>query len=98
QVHRAYAQMNKGDLAVEEGDMKLALREYGAAEKMFPENLEMKYWKAVAMTNNGQVDEAMPIFKLIFDEDPNWKELTRRLPASGLLLIEPELVEQILAL
>ena len=97
-VHRAYEHMNNGDLAVEKGNMKLALQEYGAAEAMFPKNLEMKYWKAVAMTNNGQVDEAMPIFKLIFDEDPNWKELTRRLPASGLLLIEPELVEQILAL
>ena len=39
--------MNKGDLAVEKNDMKLAMDEYNAAMKMFPENLEMKYWTAV---------------------------------------------------
>ncbi|MBE9517028.1 MAG: DUF1028 domain-containing protein, partial [Bacteroidetes bacterium] len=43
-VHRAYDHMNRGDLAVEHQDMEGALREYGAAEKMFPRNLEMKYW------------------------------------------------------
>ncbi|MEL6132133.1 MAG: tetratricopeptide repeat protein, partial [Bacteroidota bacterium] len=86
------------DLAVEKGNMKLALQEYGAAEAMFPKNLEMKYWKAIALANNGRVEDAMPIFKAIFDEDPNWKELTRRLPAAGLLMIEPDTIEQILAL
>ena len=46
-VYRAYEHMNKGDLAVEKNDMKLAMDEYDAAMKMFPENLEMKYWTAV---------------------------------------------------
>ncbi|PLX18754.1 MAG: Zn-dependent protease, partial [Marinilabiliales bacterium] len=45
-VHRAYEHMNNGDLAIEHGDMELALSEYGSAEEMFPDNLEMKYWKA----------------------------------------------------
>jgi len=91
-VHRAYEHMNRGDLAVEHQDMELALREYGAAEEMFPRNLEMKYWKAVALANNGRIEEALPIFEYVFDRDNNWRELTRRLPASGLLTVsDPEL-------
>jgi tetratricopeptide (TPR) repeat protein len=84
--------MNRGDLAVEHQDMEAALREYGAAEKMFPGNLEMKYWKAVALANNGRMEEALPIFEYVFDRDHHWRELTRRLPASGLLMLsDPEL-------
>ena len=84
-VHKAYEHMNRGDLAVELGDMTTALKEYGAAENLFPENLEMKYWKAVAMANNNQLQESLLIFKEIFSADENWRELTRRLPKSGLL-------------
>lgn len=86
-VHRAYEHMNNGDLAVEKGDMKMALIEYGAAEKMFPGNLEMRYWKAVALANNGMIEESLPLFRSIFEQDSNWRELTRRLPDSGLLTV-----------
>lgn len=92
-VHRAYEHMNKGDLAVEANDMEKALKEYGAAEKMFPDNLEMKYWKAVALANSGRMEEARPIFEKVFAADENWKEMTSRLPASGLLNISEEELE-----
>lgn len=94
-VHRAYEHMNKGDLAVEANDMDKALQEYGAAEKMFPDNLEMKYWKAVALANSGRMDEAKPIFEKVFAEDENWKEMTTRLPASGLLTISEEELKEL---
>ena len=84
-VHQAYEHMNRGDLAVEHDDMETALKEYGAAEQLFPENLEMKYWKAVAMANNGRLQESLTLFKEVFSADENWRELTRRLPKSGLL-------------
>lgn len=86
-VHRAYDHMNKGDLAVEHGNMLLALKEYAAAEEMQPENFEMKYWKAVTMANNGMLEEALPIFKIVFANDTNWREMTKRLPVSGLLIV-----------
>jgi len=97
-IHRAYDHMNRGDLAIEHNDMELALREYGAAEEMFPRNLEMKYWKAVALANNGRLSEALPIFDYVFEHDKNWKELTRRLPASGLLKVSADELEKILDL
>jgi len=98
QVHRAYEHMNRGDLAVDTGDMKTALKEYGAAEQMFPDNLEMKYWKAVALANNQRLSEALPIFSEVFSADENWRELTRRLPDSGLLNLGKEQLKNILDL
>ena len=35
-VHKAYDHMNKGDLAIEHNDMDLAMKEYSAAEELFP--------------------------------------------------------------
>ncbi|MEE4196763.1 MAG: DUF1028 domain-containing protein [Bacteroidales bacterium] len=97
-VHRAYEHMNNGDLAVEQGNMTKALEEYSEAEKMFPENLEMKYWKAIALANNQRMEEALPIFKEIFNKDPNWREMTTRLPASGLLNVSEEELNMILSI
>ncbi len=98
QVHRAYEHMNRGDLAVEKGDMAAALKEYGAAEQIFPENLEMKYWKAVALANNHRLSEALPIFREVFTSDENWRELTRRLPESGLLNLPDDDMKKILSI
>lgn len=95
-VYRAYEHMNKGDLAVEKNDMKLAMEEYNAAMKMFPENLEMKYWTAVTLANTNQVEKSLPMFKEIFALDKNWKELTKRLIPVGLLTVDEAALEKIL--
>lgn len=97
-VHEAYEYMNRGDLAVEHGDMEQALMEYGAAEALMPDNLEMKYWKAIALANNGRMTEARSIFRTIFETDDNWREMTRRLPSSGLLNIPEEDLESLMEL
>lgn len=89
-VHRAYEHMNKGDLAIEHGEMNKALEEYAAAEALFPDNLEMKYWKAIALANNNRTGEALPIFQYIFKKDKNWLLLTKRLPKAGLLDVSEE--------
>lgn len=95
-VYRAYEHMNKGDLAVEKNDMKLAMDEYNAAMKMFPENLEMKYWTAVSLANTGEIDKSLPMFREIFTKDKNWMELTKRLPAVGLLNVDKNNLKLIL--
>lgn len=95
-VARAYEFMNKGDVAMEEGNVKEALEQYGKAEQLFPENLEMKYWKAIALANSGRINEALPIFKSIFEQDDNWRSMTGRLTAPGLLNISKDELNQIL--
>ncbi|MCI0450395.1 MAG: DUF1028 domain-containing protein [Chlorobi bacterium] len=96
-VQRAYDHMNAGDLAVEKSDMSLAMDEYKAAMQMFPDNLEMKYWTAVTLVNNKRLDEAMPLFKEVFEKDKNWHELTPRLRRSDLLNVSKEDLERIMS-
>lgn len=96
-LQRAYNHMNAGDLAVEKKDNEGALREYGAAEKLVPDNAEMIYWHAVALVNMGRVEESLPLFRRVFAVDKNWATLTPRLPKSGLLPDDPKLIERILS-
>ncbi len=97
-VQEAYQHMNLGDLAVEVNDMQKAMEEYGAAMKMQPDNLEMQYWTAITLANSNRLDEALPMLKKIFAKDKNWKELTSRLPASGLLTVDKAGLEKIMKL
>jgi hypothetical protein len=86
--------MNNGDLATEKGDVATAMKEYGAAMKMFPDNLEMQYWTAIMLANSKEVSKAAVMLRKIYARDPNWRELTRRLPKAGLLNVsEKELKE-----
>jgi uncharacterized Ntn-hydrolase superfamily protein len=95
-LYRAYEHMDKGDLATEKNDMKLAMEEYGAAMKMFPKNLEMQYWTAITLANNKKVKEAAVMLQKIYTQDANWRELTKRLPKVNLLTVsETDLKELI---
>ena len=96
-LQRAYNHMNAGDLAVEKKDNEGALREYGAAEKLVPNNAEMIYWHAVALVNMGRVEESLPLFRRVFAMDRNWITLTPRLPKSGLLPDDPKLIQRIVS-
>lgn len=95
-THRAYEHMNQGDLATEKNDMAGAMREYGAAMKLFPQNLEMQYWTAIALANSHQMAKATPMLQRIYAKDANWRELTRRLPKVGLLTVSPAELAQLL--
>ncbi|MBT8401817.1 MAG: DUF1028 domain-containing protein [Rhodothermia bacterium] len=96
-VHRAYEHMNVGDEALENDEIETALREYGRAAELNPENPEMRYWFAVALANKGLVDDSLPVFAEVFTEDPNWRTLTERLPSSNLLEVSEEDLKRILA-
>jgi uncharacterized Ntn-hydrolase superfamily protein len=104
-LQRAYNYMNAGDLATEHGDREGALREYGAAEKIasatpgiLPSRLtEMRYWHAVALTNMNRIDDALPIFRLVFAADKNWATMTERLSKVGQLPNDPKVIARILA-
>ena len=95
-VHRAYEHMNNGDLAVETGNMELAMKEYSKAEEMFPDNEEMKFWHAVTLVNINRVNEALPLFKQVFAKNNDWKTLLPRLTKVGLLTASKEVINKIL--
>jgi uncharacterized Ntn-hydrolase superfamily protein len=97
-IHRAYDHMNAGDLAVELGNMELAMKEYSLAKEMFPESEEMKYWHAVTLANNGMIEEALPLFKDVFLKNKNWNTLTPRLVPIGLLNVTEDELNRILSI
>ena len=94
-VHRAYQHMNRGDERMAENDVERALDEYSAAAAMQPENVEIRFWQAVTLAGAGRLDDALPVFAEVFGREPKWRELVRRLPASGLLPEDPALIERI---
>ena len=97
-LRRAYELMDKGDNAMEKGDEDEALKEFNSAKKMCPNNIEMKFWTAISLTNIKRFDDALPLFKEIFTIDNNWRILTERLPEVDLLNISKEELNKILKL
>jgi uncharacterized Ntn-hydrolase superfamily protein len=96
-LQRAYNHMNAGDAAVERKDNEAALREYAAAERLVPDNIEMVYWHAVALANMNRVEEALPLFRRVFAADPNWRTLTPRLVRAGILPDDKKLIDRIVS-
>jgi uncharacterized Ntn-hydrolase superfamily protein len=104
-LQRAYNEMNAGDQAVEHNDNDAALKHYSTAEKIMESApntdqsrlAEAIYWHAVALVNMKRVDESLPLFKRSFQLHPQWRELTPRLPKSGLLPDDAALIKRITA-
>lgn len=97
-VNNAYNFMNAGDIAMEEGNTKLAEQNYLSAQKLFPDNLEMQYWYAVNLLNNKEYSKAHGVLKSIFAKDSNWKTLIPRLIKSKLLTIPEEELKKVMQL
>ena len=96
-VHRAYRHMDAGDVCAAKKDWESAAREYGAAEKLLPNNPEVVFWFAVTLATAGRVEEALPLFQKVFAREPKWAELVERLPASELLPADEKLIARIKA-
>jgi uncharacterized Ntn-hydrolase superfamily protein len=94
-VARAYNYMNSGDEYMTQGAVEQAVEAYSRAEELAPDNHEMVFWHAATLAAIGRVEESLPLFKKSFDMWPDWRELVPRLPASGLLPDDPDLIERI---
>ncbi len=93
---RAYNLMNAGDEFMIVGEIEQAVEAYGSAEALVPESHEMIFWHAATLAGAGRVDESLPLFEKAFMMWPQWRELVPRLPASGLLPDDEELMQKIL--
>jgi len=96
-MNKAYNLMNAGDEYMMLGEIDNAVVAYGDAENLVPDSHEMIFWHAATLADAGKVDEAMPLFAKAFAMWPRWREIIPRLPASGLLPDDPELIEKILS-
>ena len=92
---RAYNYMNQGDEDMTQGDVSAAVEAYGKAQELAPDNHEMVFWAAATLAGTGQLDQALPLFKRAFEMWPDWRKLVPRLPKSGLLPDDDELIRKI---
>jgi uncharacterized Ntn-hydrolase superfamily protein len=96
-LQHAYTRMNKGDELFSRNDVAGAVREYGAAEALVPDNIEMVFWHAVTLVNANKVDKALPLFKRVFAADDAWATLVPRLTKSRLLPDDEKIIQRILS-
>ncbi len=96
-LHRAYEHMNRGDDFLGEGKVEQALEAYRTAAQMAPDVEEMPFWHAVTLADLGRVEEALPIFRTVFARNRDWAILVARLPRSGLLRDDPDMMARILS-
>jgi uncharacterized Ntn-hydrolase superfamily protein len=93
---RAYNLMNERDAHMTNGEVEKAILAYSSAEELVPDSHEMIFWHAATLAAEGRVDESLPLFKKAFELWPLWRELVQRLPASGLLPDDADLMKKIL--
>lgn len=97
-IHQAYELMNAGDDAITRGDALLAREKYDQAARLASHIDEIPFWQAVTLADTGNLEQALPIFKRVFALNPDWAELVQRLPASGLLKADTEMMKKIISM
>jgi uncharacterized Ntn-hydrolase superfamily protein len=96
-INKAFDLMNEGDALLAKDLSEAAKEKYSLAVAMAPEIEELPFWQAVTLADTGKLEEALPIFKMVFQKNKDWAELVRRLPSSGLLKKDAVMMKRILA-
>lgn len=95
-VHRAYRMIGEAEKKMQSPDtVEEAAAEFKKAYRLSGDNIELRYWYALTLGMAGKQGEASEILGQIFQADDRWRELTRRLPASG--IVQQDLIDKLLA-
>jgi uncharacterized Ntn-hydrolase superfamily protein len=90
-----YHRIEVGDELAAAGNLDAALEEYAKAHAEQPGNAEMAFWHGVTLAASGREEEARELLAQAYREREGWRELLRRLPASGLFPDDPQLIERL---
>ena len=97
-LQRAFSHAEEADRRQEVGDTLGFWEELSAAERHAPDSLELRFWKGVALAEQGRESEARATLAEVYRRDRNWAELLRRLPVIDPALDDPQLIERLAAL
>ncbi len=95
-IDRAYNFMNAGDELLAKGDLAGAMQQYTQGAALAPHIDELPFWQAATLVENGNLAEALPIFRTVFKGNPDWAVVLQRLPAAGLFPDDADLIQTIL--
>jgi uncharacterized Ntn-hydrolase superfamily protein len=96
-LHASYQRIEIADELAAAGDTEGALAEYAAAHAEQPGNAELAFWHGVALAASGREEEARDLLERAYADREGWRELLRRLPASGLFPDDDELLLRLTA-
>jgi uncharacterized Ntn-hydrolase superfamily protein len=97
-LQRAYLKLNEGDEWMAQGDASKAMEAYVEATTIIPDeatNGEAPFWVGITLVDSRRLDEAIPFLARAYAQDSRWAELVPRLPASGFLPEDEELIDRV---
>jgi len=97
-IQRAYEAANRGDGALERGDLEGALAAYSDAERLYPEQVELSFWRGITLLDRGHEAEAFALLARVFAREPAWRAMPARLVAAGQLKADDALLQRLHAL
>jgi uncharacterized Ntn-hydrolase superfamily protein len=96
ELRRAYDRVERAEQVAMRGDLAAAVEHYTKAQELAPDNLEIRFWLGLSLAGSGRVEEGREQIEHCYAEHDGWAELLRRLPASGLIPDDPELLAALL--
>jgi uncharacterized Ntn-hydrolase superfamily protein len=88
-LHRAFADADKAEAAIEQGDLAGALTLLDASAD--DDNIE--FMRASVLAGRGEVEAAQAIMRRLVARTPGWRLAAARYAAAGILPWQPEVVE-----
>ncbi len=94
-LRRAYDLEDQGDAFTSDKKPAEAARAYAGAMRLAPDVVELRFWAAVTMYTNGQVEQARREFRAVFARETRWADLVPRLAKVGLFPDDPKKIADV---
>ncbi len=95
-LRRAYRHSDQAEELLAVGREAEAAAAFGKALELAPDQVELRFWPAVALAASGRVDQALPLFRETFAAAPAFADLLPRLVPLGLFPDDRALLARIL--
>jgi len=96
-LRRAYNLEDQGDAFTTAKKSAEAAQAYAEAMKLAPDVVELQFWAASTMYQNGKKPEALALFKQVFAREARWVPLIERLAKVGLFPNDPKAIAEVQA-
>ena len=96
-LRRAYTLEDQGDAFTTAKKNAEAAQAYAEAMKLAPDVVELQFWAASTMYQNGKKPEALALFKQVFAKEARWVPLIERLSKVGLFPADPKAIAEVQA-
>ncbi len=97
-LRRAYNLEDQGDAFTSEQQPEKAAQAYAEAMRLAPDVVELQFWAASTMYQNGRKEEARALFRKVFAREPRWAPLIPRLAKVGLFPNDPAQIDDVVKL